>query len=102
MSMSALEAVAGRRSVRAFLPDPVEDDTVREILSVASRAPSGTNIQPWLVHVVAGEARERIAHAGRKAADEGDAALEYDYLPKDMTEPWLSRRRAIGYALFEK
>ena len=102
MSLFALEAISGRRSVRAFLPTPVDKDTIREILRVSSRAPSGTNIQPWLVHVVTGEARDRIARAGRDAADAGELQLEYDYLPMDMQEPWLSRRRAIGYALFEK
>ena len=102
MTMSAIEAISGRRSVRAFLPDPVEPGIVRQILSAASRAPSGTNIQPWLVHVVSGEARDRIAKAGIAAADKGGVAAEYAYLPDDMMEPWLSRRRAIGYALFEK
>lgn len=100
--MSALEAVFGRRSVRAFLPDPVDEETIREILRVSARAPSGTNIQPWYVHVVGGEARDRIAHSGRASADAGEMELEYDYLPRDMQEPWLSRRRAIGYSLFEK
>lgn len=97
-----LQAVTGRRSVRAFLPTPISEDIVREILAAASRAPSGTNIQPWHVHVVTGAARERIAVAGRSAAEAGELALEYQYLPDPMVEPWLSRRRAIGYALFEK
>ncbi|MEZ5744669.1 MAG: nitroreductase [Sphingomonadaceae bacterium] len=101
MTMSVHEAVSGRRSVRAFLPDPVPIETIREILAIASRAPSGTNIQPWLVHVVTGEARDRIARAGRRAAEAGEMELEYQYLPEDMQEPWLSRRRAIGHALFE-
>ena len=48
------EAITSRRSVRAFLPDPVDDATIREILDVASRAPSGTNMQPWRVYVTAG------------------------------------------------
>ncbi|MCB2074687.1 MAG: nitroreductase [Novosphingobium sp.] len=100
--MNALEAIAGRRSVRAFLPDPVSKDTIHEILRTSSRAPSGTNIQPWLVHVVMGQARDRVVRAGIEAAGTGAVSPEYDYLPKDMQEPWLSRRRAIGYALFEK
>ncbi|MFM6831433.1 MAG: nitroreductase [Novosphingobium sp.] len=101
-SLNALQAVVGRRSVRAFLPDPVPDTVIREILAAASRAPSGTNIQPWQVHVVTGVARDRIAAAGHAAASAGDMELEYQYLPSSMDEPWLSRRRAIGYALFEK
>jgi len=50
-------AITSRRSVRAFLPTPVPRATIEEILAVASRAPSGTNIQPWKVRVVAGEKR---------------------------------------------
>ncbi|HVO14034.1 MAG TPA: nitroreductase family protein, partial [Alphaproteobacteria bacterium] len=50
--MTVDEAIATRRSVRAFLPDPVPEATVRHILEVAARAPSGTNIQPWHVYVV--------------------------------------------------
>ena len=56
-------AITSRRSVRGFLPTPIPDATVREILEVASRAPSGTNTQPWLVHVLVGAARERLSAA---------------------------------------
>ena len=101
MSISVIEAIAGRRSVRAFLPDPVPDEVIHQILEAASRAPSGTNIQPWQVHVVTGSARDRIARAGHEAAAAGEMELEYAYLPAEMREPWLSRRRAIGYALYE-
>ncbi len=101
MSLSTAEAIAGRRSVRAFQPTPVDESIVRQILEIAARAPSGTNIQPWQVHVVSGAARDRIARAGRAAAAAGSSEPEYAYLPADMQEPWLSRRRAIGYALYE-
>lgn len=101
MNLSVLEAIAGRRSVRAFLPDAVSDEVIHRILEAASRAPSGTNIQPWEVHVVTGSARDRIAQAARAAAEAGEMELEYAYLPAEMQEPWLSRRRAIGYALYE-
>ena len=49
-----------RRAVRAFKPDPVPLALVRELLDCARRSPSGTNIQPWKVHVVAGETRRRL------------------------------------------
>lgn len=101
MSLSVADAIAGRRSVRAFLSTPVERATVRQILEIASRAPSGTNIQPWQVHVVSGAARDRIAAAGRAAAAAGGNEPEYAYLAAELREPWLSRRRAIGYALYE-
>ena len=58
--MNVDEAILTRRSVRAFKKDPVPLELVKEILEVASRAPSGTNIQPWKLHVVAGEVRDRL------------------------------------------
>jgi nitroreductase len=97
-----LQAVAGRRSIRRFLPDPVSDDCIEAILRAASRAPSGTNIQPWLVHVVTGEARERLSRAALAAAEAGETSAEYAYLPEVMKEPYLSRRRKIGFDLYAK
>ena len=44
------EAIMSRRSVRAFLPDPVDEQTIRDILTVGARAPSGTNMQPCLLY----------------------------------------------------
>ena len=55
-----LKAISSRRSVRGFLPEPVDPALIRTILTTAARAPSGNNIQPWQVHVVSGEARERL------------------------------------------
>lgn len=100
-AMSVIAAVVGRRSVRSFLPTPVNAETVRAILAAASRAASGTNIQPWLVHVVTGTARQRLAEAVLAAAEAGEQSLEYEYLAAGMKEPWLSRRRQIGYKLYE-
>ena len=57
------EAIMSRRSVRAFLPTPVEDDVIRDILTVAARAPSGTNMQPWRVYVVKGAVKRQISDA---------------------------------------
>jgi nitroreductase len=90
----------GRRSVRRFLPDPVPEETIASILSAASRAASGVNMQPWLVHVATGAARDRIAAAARRSAAAGDGAMEYEYLPAVIPEPYLSRRRKLGYDLY--
>ena len=54
-------AIATRRSVRAFLPTPVQRETVEEILQLASRAPSGTNTQPWKAVVLTGTAKKRLS-----------------------------------------
>jgi len=95
-------AITTRRSVRAFLPAPVAQATVAEILDVASRAPSGTNTQPWHVHVVAGERRAALSAAVLHAHDHepGAHAEEYRYYPDQWHEPYLGRRRAIGWELY--
>jgi nitroreductase len=97
-----IDAVAGRRSVRAFLPDPIDASIVTAILRGASRAPSGQNMQPWLVHVVSGEARERLSRAATAAAEADETSLEYPYLPDNVREPYRSRRRKIGFDLYAK
>lgn len=57
------EAVERRTSVRAFLPDPIPDQTIREVLTLARRAPSSSNTQPWHVAVVSGAARDGLSAA---------------------------------------
>lgn len=96
------EAITSRRSVRAFLPDPVDDETIRDILAVAARAPSGTNMQPWKVYVASGKAKEKIADAILNSGIRAEKAEwdEYKYYPDKFFEPYLSRRRAVGFALY--
>lgn len=98
--LSAAQAIAGRRSVRRFLPTPVDDAVICSILTAASRAASGVNMQPWRVHVVTGEARANLSKAARQADEAGETSLEYPYLPEELPEPYRSRRRALGYALY--
>ena len=97
-------AITSRRSVRAFLPTPVPEATVREILEVAARAPSGTNIQPWKVHVLTGAARRRLSDAILAAyndpAERAQHSEEYDYYPREWVSPYIDRRRKIGWDLY--
>jgi nitroreductase len=96
------EAITSRRSVRAFLADPVDEATVRAILEVAARAPSGTNMQPWRVYVTTGETKARIADAILNSGIRAEKAKwdEYRYYPDQFFEPYLTRRRAVGFALY--
>ncbi len=92
-----------RRSVRAFRPDPVPRSTVEEILALASRAPSGTNIQPWKVRVLAGSERDRLAKAMVDAyQSQGEEGFKYpyNYYPVKWREPYLGRRRKVGWDLY--
>lgn len=95
-------AIESRRSLRGFLSTPVPEESLRRLLAVASRAPSGTNTQPWRVHVFAGAARDRLVAAVCRAHDEepGAHSMEYDYYPKEFVEPYLSRRRKVGFDLY--
>ena len=99
------DAITSRRSIRCFLPDPVGRETVEHLLAVASRAPSGTNIQPWKVYVVAGEAKAALSAAILEAYDSGQDGdekfeREYNYYPLEFTEIHLARRRKIGWDLY--
>ncbi|MFM9902722.1 MAG: nitroreductase family protein [Polaromonas sp.] len=48
------DAINSRQSVRQFLPKPVPKEAIEHLLSLASRAPSGTNTQPWKTYVLQG------------------------------------------------
>ena len=95
-------AITSRRSVRAFLPTPIPRATIEQILDVAARAPSGTNIQPWRVHALAGVAREAFCDTVESAFLAGARAErgEYEYYPEPLFEPYLARRRQVGWALY--
>lgn len=96
-----LEAIRSRRSIRAFRPDPVAPETVRQILDTAARAPSGSNIQPWQVIVVTGEALAKLGDELAALSLSGDAGeKEYNYYPREWRDPYLTRRRAVGWALY--
>ncbi len=101
--LSTDEALRTRRSVRQFRPTPVAEATVRELLALAARAPSGSNIQPWKVNVACGEARDRLCHEILAALDrDGRDAhkREWNYYPQQWREPFLGRRRKIGWDLY--
>jgi nitroreductase len=100
--MPLTDLMQARVSTRAFLSRPVPDEIVASLLSAARHAPSGTNIQPWEVHVVTGTARARVSAAVRAVASQPIERPEwtYDYYPKQWFEPYLSRRRACGWGLY--
>jgi nitroreductase len=94
-------AIAGRRSLRAFKPDPVPRELVAHVLRVAARAPSGTNMQPWRVHVCSGETKARLSAAVLAAHDAPEGHEQpYRYYPGEFFEPYLARRRKVGWDLY--
>jgi nitroreductase len=97
-------AITSRKSIRAFLPTPVPRATVEEILRIASRAPSGTNTQPWNVYVLTGAAQEELSRRILAAYDDPEEAAthreEYAYYPTEWRSPYIDRRRKIGWDLY--
>ena len=99
--VSVSDAVRRRMSVRAFLPKPVPRELVVEILDLARRAPSGGNLQPWRVHVLAGAplAALRAQVAGHIAAGQRERG-QYNVYPPSLWEPHRSYRYELGEALY--
>jgi len=97
-------AIASRRSVRGFLPTPVPREVVEDILRVASRAPSGTNTQPWKVTVLSGAAKTTLSAKIRAVYDDPAALAthheEYSYYPSEWASPFIERRRKVGWDLY--
>jgi len=102
-------AIESRFATRAFLPKPVPRETIEHILRVASRAPSGTNTQPWKVYVLQGRSRDGLVEKVCAAHDAIylNPALaveypeEYDYYPQKWVPPYIDRRRENGWSLYE-
>ncbi len=101
-------AISGRYSARAFLPDPVPRELLNRLLELASRAPSGVNIQPWKLYVLQGDSRDELVAkvcAAQDAAREDPALAAqyqspYDYYPPQWFDPYLARRRENGWGLY--
>ena len=88
--MDIFEAVASRYSCRAFLPTPIPEKTVRDILERAGRAPSGGNVQPWRVNVLSGARLNELRTIVQARFDELPyvEGAEYDIYPRDLKEPY--------------
>ena len=109
MSASIVDAaITSRMSARAFTSQPVDKSELEAILRVASRAPSGTNCQPWRVYVLQGTSRQNLvdkvcaAHDAIRANPELAAQYseEYDYYPQQWVSPYIDRRRENGWGLY--
>lgn len=94
-------AVVSRRSIRAFLDQPVAGETIERILACASHAPSGSNIQPWSVHVLFGDALSSLKGDLTAAFLNGETERPgFAYYPTNWRAPYLERRRKTGWALY--
>jgi len=106
--MSVDEAINTRMSTRAFTSQAIPREVIADLLQLASRAPSGTNTQPWKVYVLQGASRDTLVDKVCAAHDalRADPALaaeyreEYDYYPEKWVSPYIDRRRENGWSLY--
>jgi nitroreductase len=99
--MTVEEAITGRQSIRAFLPKPVPRELIEKIMTIAGRAPSGSNVQPWRIWVLEGAVRDELCRDLVARYDRNDVKeREYNYYPVKWREPYLARRRACGWGLY--
>ena len=73
------EIARGRRSIRAFRPDPIPEDVLKSIFTDALRAPSNCNTQPWFVHVATGDTLEALRKELPERFVAGDLSLDHPY-----------------------
>ncbi|MCB2074516.1 MAG: nitroreductase [Novosphingobium sp.] len=100
--MEVAEAVASRRTVRAFLDKPVDEAVLCRVLEQAQRAPSGGNVQPWNAVVLAGEPLAKLFAAVAEAIPQGRSAHtpEYNIYPPELDGDYEVRRVGVGEAMY--
>jgi len=100
--MKVADAVAARFSARAYLERPVPVEQIRRILERARQAPSGGNLQPWHVYVVAGQPLRKLLLKVRERAAQAPHGepREYNVYPPGLHEPYRSRRYQCGEDLY--
>lgn len=100
--MNVSEAVATRRSVRAFTDQPVDQAVLKRVLEKAQRSPSGGNTQPWHAAVLTGEPMQALFRSVADVLSQGRAAYspEYDIYPKGLDGDYEQRRRGVGEDLY--
>jgi nitroreductase len=103
--MKVSEALASRRSVRDFLPTPVDGAVIRRVLQTAARAPSGGNVQPWHIDVLAGEKLDAFKAIMQRRVQESAAGAaaeptDYDIYPKELVSPYRDYRFQLAEAMY--
>ncbi len=100
--MNVSEALDTRLTCRAFKDTPVPRDVLVEILEKAKRAPSGGNLQPWHVYVVAGDDLKEFKRiiAEKLPDNPFGEGTEYNIYPPDLKEPYKARRFKCGEDMY--
>ncbi|MGX9227192.1 nitroreductase family protein [Streptomyces albus] len=100
LSDYAEKLIRGRHATRAFRPEPVPEDTLRAIFSLAGAAPSNSNAQPWRIEVASGAKRDRLARALQAAHAERHLSVDFPYSEDMYTTLHQDRRAAFGAELY--
>lgn len=98
--------IVSRKSVRGFTGQSVDPQLIKHILTIASRSPSGTNIQPWKVHVLTGQFLEQFGQGAMEVYANPELMAKqpkkpFDYYPTEWFSPYIERRRKVGYDLYK-
>ena len=100
---SVSEAVASRRSIRAFLNQPVDQAVLRRVLEKAQNAPSGGNTQPWNAVMLTGAPLARLVDLVAETIPQGLAAYsaEYPIYPAELEGRYSNSRFGVGEAMYK-
>jgi len=102
MNIEVKDAIISRRSIRQFTSEPISNEVITDILEVAARAPSGTNIQPWKVHVLTGSMKNEVCATASESFLDSKKNNKNDrlhYMEK-FRDPYITRRRKVGLDLY--
>ncbi len=96
--MNVSDAIAQRKSIRAFLDQPVAASLIQDLLQKAARSPSGGNLQPWRIYVLNGDTMVRFKQHVLEQTDPEEPA--YDIYPPNLKEPYRSSRFKVGEDMY--
>ena len=97
--MIVTDAVNLRKSVRAFLPKPVKNSLIKQLLIKSSRSASGGNLQPWRIYVVNKKTMQDFLKFQQEWSKE--EVPSYEIYPRNLKEPYRTSRYELGEQMYK-
>jgi nitroreductase len=97
--MKVSEAVLSRRSIRAFTSEPIDNEIIKDLLTLASRSPSGGNLQPWKIYVINDHSMQRFLDF--QARWDKPELAGYEIYPPNLKEPYRTSRYQLGETMYK-
>ena len=97
--MKVSDAVNSRKSIRAFLDTPIETSLLVNLLKMASRSPSGGNLQPWHIYLLNGKKMKDFIEFIKNW--ENPELPQYEIYPPNLKEPYRTSRFELGEAMYD-